>query len=483
MEHHKLNKLLEDLTNHISECEWIEFKHNFHSPVEIGQRLSALANGACLHNQPYGYLVYGIKDITHEIIGTKFQVKTHKIGNENLENWLSNMLDPKIDFRTYEFDYEEGLHISMFIIPAAVNRPIDFQKTAYIRIGSITRKLSDFPEKESKIWRNSFGATFEKEIAKHNVNASEVIQLLSTQTYFELMKLPYPSDQIGVIEKFLSEGLIITDGTNYNITRLGAILFAKDLSAFESVQRKSIRVIVYKGNNKIDTIRDQVGSKGYAVGFEGLVDWINGQLPANEEIGKALRLETRMYPEIAIRELVANALIHQDLSEKGFPMIEIYSDRIEISNPGNPLIKPERFIDEYVSRNERLADLMRRMGFCEEKGSGLDKVIFNNELFQLPPIKVTIGSSRTFVTMYSYKPLNDMDKEERIRACYQHACLKYVSNEKMTNQTLRERFKIDNRNAATVSRIIREALDEKVIKDVDPMNKSRKYACYIPFWA
>ncbi|AGY52760.1 Transcriptional Regulator [Bacteroidales bacterium CF] len=410
-------------------------------------------------------------------------MKTHKIGNENLENWLSNMLDPKIDFRTYEFDYEEGLHISMFIIPAAVNRPIDFQKTAYIRIGSITRKLSDFPEKESKIWRNSFGATFEKEIAKHNVNASEVIQLLSTQTYFELMKLPYPSDQIGVIEKFLSEGLIIKDGTNYNITRLGAILFAKDLSVFESVQRKSIRVIVYKGNNKIDTIRDQVGSKGYAVGFEGLVDWINGQLPANEEIGKALRLETRMYPEIAIRELVANALIHQDLSEKGFPMIEIYSDRIEISNPGNPLIKPERFIDEYVSRNERLADLMRRMGFCEEKGSGLDKVIFNNELFQLPPIKVTIGSSRTFVTMYSYKPLNDMDKEERIRACYQHACLKYVSNEKMTNQTLRERFKIDNRNAATVSRIIREALDEKVIKDVDPMNKSRKYACYIPFWA
>ncbi len=110
-------------------------------------------------------------------------------------------------------------------------------------------------------------------------------------------------------------------------------------------------------------------------------------------------------------------------------------------------------------------------------------LIFNNELFQLPPIKVSIGSSRTNVTMYSYKPLNDMDREERIRACYQHACLKYVSNEKMTNQTLRERFKIDSRNAATVSRIIREALAEKVIKDVDPENKSRKYASYIPFWA
>lgn len=479
----ELNKLLEGLTSYPSECEWVEFKHNFHSPEEIGERLSALANGACLHNQPYGYLVFGVQDITHEIIGTSFKVKTQKKGNENLENWLSNMISPKIDFRTYEFDYSPGIHISMFAIPAAVNRPIDFQKTAFIRIGSVTRKLGDFPEKESKIWRNSSGSTFEKEIAKRNVTASDIVQLLSTQTYFELLKLPYPSDQNGVIEKFVSESLVVKDGPSYNITKLGAILFAKDLSAFESVQRKSIRVIVYKGSNKIDTIREQIGGKGYAIGFEGLVDWVNGQLPANEEIGRALRLETRMYPEIAIRELVANALIHQDLSERGFPMIEIYSDRIEISNPGIPLIKPERFIDEYVSRNERLADLMRRMGFCEEKGSGLDKVIFNNELFQLPPIKVSIGSSRTNVTMYSYKPLNDMDREERIRACYQHACLKYVSNEKMTNQTLRERFKIDSRNAATVSRIIREALAEKVIKDVDPENKSRKYASYIPFWA
>jgi len=207
------------------------------------------------------------------------------------------------------------------------------------------------------------------------------VQLLSTQTYFDLLKIPYPSNQEGVIDKFLTEGLIIKDKFTYSITKLGAILFAKNLADFEAAQRKSVRVIVYKGNNKIETIREQIGSKGYAIGFEGIVDWINSQLPANEEIGKALRKETRMYPEIAIRELVANSLIHQDFAEKGFPMVEIYSDRIDISNPGNPLIKPERFIDEYVSRNEKLADLMRRMGFCEEKGSGLDKVIFTMSCF------------------------------------------------------------------------------------------------------
>ncbi len=249
------------------------------------------------------------------------------------------------------------------------------------------------------------------------------------------------------------------------------------------LSRKAVRVIKYKGKNKIETEREQTGKKGYAIGFVGLLDWINGQLPANEEIGRALRKDVRMYPEIAIRELVANCIIHQDFSVKGCPTIEIFSDRIEISNPGQPIIRSERFIDEYGSRNEKLADIMRRMGFCEEKGSGLDKAIFYNELYQLPAINITVQENRTIVTMYSYKTLSKMDKNDKIKACYQHACLKYVSNEKMTNQSLRERFGIEQHNYSIASRIIKDALDEKVIKDDNAENKSKKYACYIPFWA
>lgn len=214
-----------------------------------------------------------------------------------------------------------------------------------------------------------------------------------------------------------------------------------------------------------------------------MVNWINGQLPANEEIGKALRTESRMYPEIAIRELVGNLLIHQDLNSKGFPMIEIFTDRIEFTNPGEPIVNPDRFIDAYNSRNDKLADLMRRMGFCEEKGSGMDKVFYYNEIYQLPPINVLIVEGRTRITIYAYKTLNELDKKEKIRACYQHACLKYVSNDKMTNQSLRDRFKIEDQNAATASRIIKDALEEGVIKLEDPESKSRKYAKYIPYWA
>src|SRR5690606_2030413 len=125
----------------------------------------------------------------------------------------------------------------------------------------------------------------------------------------------------------------------------------------------------------------------------------------------------------------------------------------------------------------------RRMGFCEEKGSGMDKVIFENELYQLPPINVITDENRTRVTLYSYKKLNDLDKKEKVRACYQHACLKWVSNEKMTNQSLRERFQIEDRNYPIASKIIRDALDEKLIKDEDPESRSRKYASYLPYWA
>lgn len=481
MNNKKLENLLNELVKQSSENEWIEFKRNFHSFEEIGRNISALANGACLNNQPFAYLVFGVEDGTHKIVGTSFKPETHKKGNEILENWLATRLQPKVDFKIYEFDLDNNLHIAIFKIPAARNNPITFSKTPYIRVGSVTRELHDFPEKAEKIWKQH-NKPIEKEIAKDGLEISDVISLLSTETYFDLMKLPYPSTQQGVMDKLIEENLIIKrDG--YCVTKLGAILFAKNLRDFEGLDRKSVRVIVYKGKNKVETTREQIGSKGYAIGFSNLVEWINGQLPANEEIGKVLRKDVKMYPEIAIRELIANALIHQDLSEKGFPMIEIFSDRIEISNPGIPLVVPERFIDGYKSRNDRLADLMRRMGFCEEKGSGMDKVIFYNELYQLPPIDVIVTDNRTRISIFSYKTLNELDKKEKIGACYQHACLKRVSNEKMTNQSLRERFKIEDKNSAIASRIIKDSLESELIKEDDPESKSRKYASYLPFWA
>jgi len=325
---------------------------------------------------------------------------------------------------------------------------------------------------------------FESEIAMRNVSADDIVRLLDCQSFFDLLKLPFPTTRISVLEKLQSEKIILKELDNYHITNLGGMLFAKNLKTFDSLERKAMRVIVYDGNNKIKTKKDQFGAKGYAVGFTGLIDYINDQLPTNEEIGKALRTTVKMYPELAIRELVANALIHQDFGERGTgPTVEIFSDRIEITNPGKPVIQTERFIDEYQSRNEKLASLMRRMGICEEKGSGIDKVIFEVEVFQLPAPKFEEFEKHTKVTMYSFQKLNEMDRNDKIRACYQHCCLKYVSNEKMTNQTLRDRFKIEQHNYSIASRIIADTMKVGLIKDDDPENTSKKFAKYIPYWA
>ena len=466
------------------ENEWAEFKIDDAVSQDIGEYLSALSNSACLHNKETGYLVFGIKNKTHEIVGTKFNPKEEKVGNEELENWLATLLNPRVDFRIIEFDIS-GKKVVVFEIDSTEDIPVKFRGVDYIRVGSYKKRLSEFPEKARKIWNKSKAKTFEKVLAISNQTADYILKVLDYPSIFELLKFPLPSNKHSIIEKLVQEKLVTQTGHSYGITNLGAILIAKDINEFDELSRKTVRVIMYKGKDRIKTEKEQPGKKGYATGFEGLIDYIGNILPSNEEIIKAIREETKLYPLLAIRELVANALIHQDFSIRGTaPMVEIFDDRIEITNPGKPLISPLRFIDHNPqSRNEKLAHFMRRIGICEERGSGIDKVIFQCELFQLPAPEFIAGENFTRVILYSPKSLREMDKQDKIRACYQHCSLKHVSGSIMTNQTLRERFGIEKGNYPIVSRIISDTLKAEFIKDYDPLNKSRKYAKYLPFWA
>jgi ATP-dependent DNA helicase RecG len=186
---------------------------------------------------------------------------------------------------------------------------------------------------------------------------------------------------------------------------------------------------------------------------EGLIRFVNGLLPSNEVVEQALRKTVPMFPELAVRELVANAIIHQDFAVTGAgPMVEIFDSRIEITNPGEPLVDTQRFLDTPPrSRNEVMASLMRRFRICEERGSGIDKVVSQVELFQLPAPLFEVPAGFTRTVLFAHKPLSAMDKADRVRACYLHACLRYVTREPMTNTSVRERFGIPEKNAATAS--------------------------------
>ncbi len=480
----KEKDLLESLVQYPVETEWIEFKESYFEPEHIGERISGLANSANLAGQPFGYLVFGVDDKEHNIVGTSFNFSSKKVGNEDFEIWLNQRFSPRCDIRVTSFEYLEK-KIVMFCVPAATDEPVKFMNESYIRIGSITKKLKENPAKERRIWVNSEKFTYEKALAEVDLSTDQVLNLLDYPSYFSLTEKPLPTDREKIIQALLEERIIVQSENGYGITNMGAILFAKKLNQFESLKRKSPRLIVYRGVNKAETFNEVVGTFGYAVGFPRLVEHLLSILPANEILRKAFRVEEKMYPEKAIRELIANSLIHQDFVQSGTgPMIEVFLDRIEITNPGKPLIKPIELIGHTPrSRNEKIAYLMRQMRFCEERGSGIIKVVELCEMYQLPAPKFEEIGESFRVTLFAPKPFSEMDKQDKIRACFQHCCLQYASNQYMTNESLRKRLGIKKENYTSASRIIEETLKENLIKVYDPNSSSKKYSKYIPIWA
>ena len=473
-----LNEL--DIKN---ECEWLEYKINNSKPDEIGEYISALSNSAALHKKNFGFVVWGINN-QGEIVGTNFNPFTSKIGNEELENWLSTQLSPQISFQ-FAVKNIEGKNLVLLRIESAKTSPVKFKESAYIRIGSYKKKLKDHSDKEKELWKIFDKVPFDETIVEDNVPATRLLQLIDYRTYFQLLNEPIPTETETIIHRLLNERFIEKDlSNNYNITFNCAILLAKELKFFPQLVRKAPRLIIYEGCNRLRAKISIDGSKGYAVGFKGLLGYIVNYLPHNEIIREGIRSEVPLYPEIAIRELIANALIHQDFSIRGAgPSIEIFSDRIEISNPGNPLINPLRFIDEPpITRNERIADVMRRLGLCEERGSGIDKVIVVIELFQLPAPDFRATERSTVATLFAPKPFSEMNRDDRIRACYQHTVLMYLTNKKMSNATLRNRFGIKEESHTIISRIIKDTMDSGLIKQTN-VNQSKKGSTYDPFWA
>ena len=426
-------------------------------------------------NEGGGHLLLGVADKPpRPVVGT--QAFNDPVG-------MAEKLFQMVGFRV---DIEQVTHpdgrVLVFHIPS---RP---RGTAYHLDGKYLMRSGEslVPMSEDQLRRifAEGGPDWLEEYSKTGLDAQQVVELLDTQTFFELLKLPYPTNRATVIDRLVLERLVDETRDVYAIRRLGAVLLAKRLENFLDLARKAARVVVYTATSKLDTRLDQTGIKGFAVGFQGLVRFVMGQLPQNEIIEDALRKEVKLLPEVVIRELIANALIHQDFNVGGASvMVEIYSDRVEISNPGEPVVPVERFIDGYQSRNERLADFMRRVGICEEKSSGIDRVVQAAEAYQLPAPDFRLGHKRTIVAIYGPRLFDGMDRDDRVRACYQHCCLRYVMGEKMSNLSLRERFKLPEDKAETASRIIRDTMEAGKIKLDNPDSGSKRYARYVPFWA
>ncbi|MFM2336903.1 MAG: hypothetical protein RL115_96 [Bacteroidota bacterium] len=481
-----INKALEFLDSSLNpvpqELNELDWKEEL-SPQndKLTRHLSAFANlpGG-------GFLVFGIENKTGTIKGI---TKKHAdIIVERLSSIGRDSLEPLVSLDHCIENYNNVPLLFIHVKESAV-KPVHLKQgsieEAWIRTGGCTRKASR-PE-IGGLMLNSKTPQFEELHASKVKSEIELFELLDYKTIYSLLQKPVPQDINQRLlwlkdEKMIEE----VDGAGFYITNFGALAAARNLHEFDGLSRKSIRVVKYKGHNKIEADKEFPGSNGYAIGFYGLIEFIKGILPGSEIIKNALRAETSVYPEIALRELIANALIHQDFSIRGSgPMIEIFDDRIEISNPGRLL--PSKKIDRLIrttpeSRNEILAAAFRRYNICEERGSGFEKAVVAIELYGLPPLKFENLENSFRVTMYMPKAFAEMTPAERVEACYQHSIIRYYSSGSMSNASLRERFKMHDKQRPQISLVIKEAVSKGKIKPKDPDNASTKLIEYIPYW-
>ena len=442
-----------------------------------------MANGAALNGEDAAYMLWGIENSSHAVVGTDFKPDTVKQGNEPLENWLRRGLTPHADFRFHETEID-GKRVVILEIEPTTQQPVAFYGKECIRVGDVKANLKEHTEKARALWQLSGKVNFEDGVAAERLSGDEILDKLNYAAYFALLERPIPESRDAILYELEQDRLAApcTAG-GWNITNLGAILFAKRIGDFRRLERKSIRVIQYQGVSRAESVGERQGSWGYAAGFANLLKYIRGRI-SRETIGQGLRRTLPMVPELAVRELVANALIHQDFSATGAgPMVEIFDTRIEITNPGVPLVDTQRFLGSSpISRNETLASMMRRVGICEERGSGIEKAVsaVEEELLPAPLFESYEGFTRT--VLFAHKDLSEMDRSERVRACYLHACLCYRLRQPMNNTSLRERFGIASDHIDRASRLLREAVEDGMIVVQDP-DVGNRFRTYIPFWS
>ncbi len=471
-----LDKSLFPVPQELNELDW---KQGI-SPKSkrLSQHLSAYAN-----YPGGGTLIFGI-DKVGKITGVDGNNVTKII--EKLSNIARDSIDPAVRIDHSVIQYKE-IPILLLHIEESSVKPVHLRgktiEESYIRSGGTTRLASR--HEIASLMLNSKTLRYEELNASKLLVSTDVLELLDYEDIYGLLNRPVPLSPEEILSWMETERMIKQiNGSGYYITNFGAIAAAKDINDFDGLARKATRVIRYKGSNKVGTESESIGKRGYATAFKSLILHIKSKLPRSEIIKDALRKETTVYPDIALRELVANALIHQDFTVMGVgPMIEIYDDRISITSAGSLL--PSKKVDRLIgtspeSRNEVLASSFRRYGICEERGAGFQRAITAIELYGLPPLSFEEGENYFRVIMFSPKSFAEMSIDERIQACYQHATIRFYSNGVMTNASLRERFKMNDKQRATISRLIKDSCDKGAIKPKG--KKAIKFAEYVPYW-
>ena len=388
MDEQELKALIDELRDLPKETEWLEFKLNYAEHQEIGEYISALSNGACLHNQQFGYLIFGIEDETHEVKGTNFKPRQAKTGNEELENWLIRLLDPRIDFRIYEFNYD-NLPLVIFEIDAARNIPVKFSGEAFIRVGSYKKKLKDHPEKERRIWQKKTDEDWSAQICqKATIDDLSPEAILKAREEYK-QKHPHLAKDIDAWSDivFLNKARLAIQG---QITNSAIILLGKEESMpFLSPAIAEISWIL-KDEHGVEKDYAHFGPP-FILNIEKVFAKIRNITIRHLPDGSLFPKEITQYDSWVIREALHNCIAHQDYNLKGRINLVESPEELIFSNVGSfmpgsieQVIKQDAPSEVY--RNPFLSRAMVSLNMIDTIGSGIKRMFLaqKNRFFPMP---------------------------------------------------------------------------------------------------
>lgn len=394
--------LIDRLRERPAETEWLEFKRSYHEPEQVGQYLSALANSACLGGRSSGYLVFGIDDESHEVVGTEFDPYATKAkGNQDLLPWLGASLQPNTGFEVHLVDHPNG-RVVLFEVGPARDQPVSFRQTAYVRVGASKTELGRHPEKARAIWTrgNDWSADVCRQATLDDLDPEA---LVNAREQFAV-KHPAQAKDVEAWDDttFLNKARVLKQGsvTNTALLLLGraesSVLLAPEVAKISWVLKDA-------RNRELDY--DHIGPPFLLAG-DRLLERVRNLTVRALPSGTLFPQEISQYDRWVIREAVHNCIAHQDYALRGRIVVVEFPDRVLFTNvgdflPGDVETVIRQDAPQTMYRNPFLADAMVELNLIDIQGGGIKRMFETQRRrsFPLPDYDLT-ETNRVDVTIH-----------------------------------------------------------------------------------
>ena len=395
---------IDQLRGQPTETEWLEFKRNRYEPEQLGEYLSALANSACLADRPTGYLIFGIDDETHEVVGTNFDpYNTKAKGNQDLLPWLAAGLHPNTGFELRIVDYPAG-RVVVFEVGPARDQPVNFYGTAYIRVGTSKTKLSNHPEKARAIWTH--GSDWSAEVCEQASLHDLAPEALAKAREQFIVRHPSQATEIEGWDDttFLNKARVLKQDTMTNAALL--LLGQPESSALLVPAVARISWVLKDGHNR--ELDYEHIEPPFLLAGDRLLQRIRNLTVRALPNGTLFPQEFTQYDPWVIREALHHSIAHQDYRLRGRIVVVEFPDRILLTNVGDFLPSDVATVirqdaPQALYRNPFLARAMVELNLIDTQGSGIKRMFDTQRkrFFPLPDYDLTeTETSRVAVSLH-----------------------------------------------------------------------------------